>query len=83
MSDKAKYAVKILRQYAEETLVLPRSTSDLSPLETWLLVQMFLKDKDNNITPTEIKKCEHHCGFSRSMDQPYSRKCLYCGSEES
>ena len=47
MSDKIelpKFAVKILHQYAEETQVLPRSTSDLSKLEEWLIIQLFKKE---------------------------------------
>jgi len=39
-----KFAVKILHQYAEETQVLPRSTSDLSKLEEWLIIQIFKKE---------------------------------------
>lgn len=39
-----EFAVKILHQYAEENQVLPRSTSDLSQLEQWLLLQLFKKE---------------------------------------
>lgn len=41
MSEVAEFAVKKLKQYAEENNVLPRSTTDLSPLEQWLLLQLF------------------------------------------
>lgn len=41
MEDKAEFAVKVLKQYSKENSVLPRSTSDLSPLESWLILQMF------------------------------------------
>jgi len=40
MKTKAQKAVKILEQYAEECKTLPRGTSDLSPLEQWLLVKL-------------------------------------------
>lgn len=30
----------ILKQYAEENQVPPRSTSDLSPLEQWLILKL-------------------------------------------
>lgn len=41
INDKAKFAVEILLRYQHETGVLPRSTSDLSPLEEWLIIQMY------------------------------------------
>ena len=50
MLDKSKlpeFAVEILHQYAEENQVLPRSTSDLSKLEEWLLLQLFIFNKSN------------------------------------
>lgn len=40
MNDKATFAVKILKQYGEENGVLPRSTSDLSQLEQWLILKL-------------------------------------------
>jgi hypothetical protein len=45
MEDKAKFAVKVLRQYAEENLIPARDTSDLSPMEQWLIIQLFLREK--------------------------------------
>ena len=44
---KVAFVIKILRQYADETGSLVRSTSDLSPLEEWLLIQLFLKSTDS------------------------------------
>ena len=40
MKTKAQKAVEILEQYAEECKTLPRGTSDLSPLEEWLIVKL-------------------------------------------
>jgi len=37
---KADYAVELLRQYAMENQTLIRGTSDLSPLEQWLLMKL-------------------------------------------
>jgi hypothetical protein len=45
MNEKAKFAVKTLKRYAKENSVLPRSTSDLSPLETWLILNLWSKEK--------------------------------------
>ena len=38
--DKAKFAVKTLKQYAHEQGIHGRDTSDLSPLESWLILQL-------------------------------------------
>lgn len=51
MLDKKKlpeFAVIILKQYAKENQVLPRSTSDLSKLEEWLLLQLFILSENNS-----------------------------------
>lgn len=37
---RAEFAVRILKQYAKECGTLPRSTSDLSPMEEWLILQL-------------------------------------------
>ena len=41
MNEKAEFAVEILKQYALENQVSTRSTSDLSPLEQWLILRLF------------------------------------------
>lgn len=41
ISDVAQYAIDTLKTYATQTGNLPRSTSDLSPLEQWLLIELF------------------------------------------
>lgn len=40
MSRLSETGVEILQQYATERGVIARSTSDLSPLEEWLLLQL-------------------------------------------
>ena len=40
-NEKAEFAVKILREYAKENKTLMRCTSDLSPLEEWLIIQLY------------------------------------------
>lgn len=52
MSEKSEFAIKTLKQYVKENQVLPRSTSDLSKLEEWLILQLFeyyRKDKASEI----------------------------------
>lgn len=39
----SEFAVSILQEYAKENQTLIRSTSDLSPLEEWLLERMYLQ----------------------------------------
>ena len=41
MNELAEYAVKILKQYADEKHTTVRGTSDLSPLEEWLIIKLF------------------------------------------
>ena len=40
MNDKAEFAVEILREYAKQNQTPVRSTSDLSPLEQWLILRL-------------------------------------------
>tara|TARA_R110000782_G_C14648041_1_gene396394 strand:+ start:464 stop:745 length:282 start_codon:yes stop_codon:yes gene_type:complete len=37
---KAEFAVEILKEYAHQNKVILRSTSDLSKLEEWLIVEL-------------------------------------------
>jgi hypothetical protein len=41
MSEKSNFAVDILKRYAKENQIQARSTSDLSPLEQWLMLYIF------------------------------------------
>lgn len=41
MNKKAEFAVDKLKEYAKENQLPPRSTSDLSPLEQWLIIQLY------------------------------------------
>lgn len=45
MNEKAEFAVSILKEYAEENQIQGRSTSDLSPLEQWLILRLFNEKK--------------------------------------
>jgi hypothetical protein len=40
MNEKAEFAGRVLRQYALENQVPARSTSDLSPMEQWLILRL-------------------------------------------
>ena len=42
MGKKAEFVIKTLKKYADEEGVILRSTSDLSPLEQWLLEEMHM-----------------------------------------
>lgn len=41
MNEVAEFAVNKLKEYSDETHTLPRSTTDLSPLEQWLIVRLY------------------------------------------
>jgi hypothetical protein len=47
MSKKSKSALHILEIYAEQNKVLPRSTSDLSKLEEWLILELINQIEKN------------------------------------
>lgn len=56
MNDKAEFAVKILKQYAQERGEIVRGTTDLSPLEEWLIIQLFKSNRlDLQVMPLLIK----------------------------
>jgi hypothetical protein len=40
MNERAEFAVRVLKQYALENGIPARSTSDLSPMETWLILRL-------------------------------------------
>ena len=42
MNEKAEFAVRVLKQYALENQVPARSTSDLSPMEQWLILRLLV-----------------------------------------
>lgn len=50
MNTKVENAAKILKEYAVEGLLPIRSTSDISPLEEWLLLRLL----DNGYIPKDI-----------------------------
>ena len=42
MNKKAEFAVKTLKEYDKQIGIGARNTSDLSPLEQWLIIELFL-----------------------------------------
>lgn len=47
-----KFAMNILKKYAEENGNIVRSTSDISPLEEWLIVELHRKEEAKEIAHT-------------------------------
>lgn len=43
MNELSEFSVKMLKEYAKQNGIIVRSTSDLSPLEQWLLIQLYNK----------------------------------------
>ena len=61
MNEKAEFAVRVLKQYALENQIPVRSTSDLSPLEEWLILRLLaviksLPDSDEIRPVTDTNK---------------------------
>lgn len=46
MNEIAEFAVKILKEYASEQMIPARSTSDLSPMEEWLIIRLYKSTKE-------------------------------------
>ena len=44
MNKLARFTVKILKKYAKEQGINPRNTSDLSPLEKWLILELYSQE---------------------------------------
>lgn len=55
-NEKAEFAVQVLRKYAHQTGNTLRGTSDLSPLEEWLIIQLMLAQKEDNKACSNIGK---------------------------
>ena len=68
--EKSEFAVSVLKQYALENQVTTRSTSDLSPLEQWLILQLFAKEKPID---TSCKNCKNYNPINIT---PCSKTCL-------
>jgi len=52
MNKKQNFLVKVLREYAKENKTVCRSTSDLSPLEEWLILRLY--NVNNNISSGRV-----------------------------
>ena len=46
MNELAEFAVKLLKEYADEKHTTVRGTSDLSPLEEWLIIKLYNKEDE-------------------------------------
>lgn len=46
MNKKADFAVRVINKYALENGIPARSTSDLSPMETWLILRLYSTMKE-------------------------------------
>ena len=63
LMNKMDYIVSLIKEYAEQNRTPARSTSDLSPFEEWLLVQLYNKEIiDNN----EVECIIHGCTNKKS-----------------
>jgi hypothetical protein len=63
MNEKAEFAVHVLKQYAHENQVPARSTSDLSPMEQWLILRLLAVSKQS-----EQLFCHHEGKYTLKSD---------------
>jgi hypothetical protein len=83
MNKKAEFTVKILKEYVKENQVMPRSTSDLSRLEEWLIMKIFtvknlsLSGVSKFVTAKDLKcpRCKKHA----LMQYFDGKECTSCG----
>ena len=85
MNEKAEFAVEILKEYATQNQVSPRSTSDLSKLEQWLIIEL-LRVKKLTLPVVVVPKVTLVCNACRGKQFVYSKKqnkeiCLNCWEE--
>lgn len=70
-NEKAEFAVKILLEYAKENGINGRDTTDLSPLEKWLILRLY-----NVVGRSEQLVCD--CGNKLTNKEIYFGQCLQC-----
>lgn len=84
MNKKAKFAVKTLKEYALESQTTARGTTDISPLEEWLILKLYdierIAEELDKAVVDNIKKLfeegepEYFIGVDRGKDN--SSYCL-------
>lgn len=81
MNEKAEFAVEVLKEYAKQNQVLPRSTSDLSKLEEWLIIELLRVKKlpihnvSNRYSIEDIEKCVENWGICK-VEKEYIERFL-------
>ena len=66
MKDKAEFAVNILLEYAKENGINGRDTTDLSPLESWLISRLYnVVGQREQLHVENACKCENKKSFNR------------------
>ena len=79
MKDKAKFANKILLEYAKENGINGRDTTDLSPLETWLILRLFsVSGSLPSVDPLDDENSEiHKIGreIAEMSDEEFEANC--------
>ena len=72
INKKAEFAVKILLEYAKENGINGRDTTDLSPLEKWLILRLY-----NVVGRSEqLKALEELKDFAYDNCQPHNNDRL-------
>ena len=78
MNEKAEFEVKMIKEYARQNGFSNRNTSDLSPFEQWLIIELLRVNKltVHNVVKSfycidsnkEIGKCKYQCDECIDLD---------------
>ena len=74
--DKIESIIRLLRRYAEETGTIVRSTSDISPLEEWLLMRLSEEPKTEDPTTKALMNPVTVAEVRAEMDKEKAWKCF-------
>lgn len=65
MLSKSQFESIILLEYSKEKMLPRRSTSDVSPLEEWLILKLYsIRKKEEELPPRKIKGRGDDCNLN-------------------
>lgn len=75
-NEKAEFAVKILLEYAKENRINGRDTTDLSPLEKWLILRLYnvVWRSEQLLAFKQFLQSEYHLPVSNRMVDEFEQK---------
>ena len=74
MKNKAEFAVNILLEYAKQNGINGRDITDLSPLESWLILRLY--NIEGQLTIPDVSSSCEWCGAKK---ENHNGLCTECG----